>query len=73
VPKVMWAPFGYVSISTSSGRNFCIRSLFGVHDSSLESYRQGDSFWGINKGIQLSLRISVPKSLHLGPQNGPES
>jgi hypothetical protein len=35
-PKGLWAPMGVVDTSTSHGRNFCIRSSFGVIDSSLE-------------------------------------
>ena len=65
--------FGQFGVSTSRGRNFGIRSLFGVHYISLERYHRGDSFWGFNQSLQMSLRRSIPKNLHSGPQNGPES
>jgi hypothetical protein len=35
-PKGLWAPMGVVDTSTSQGCNFCIRSLFGALNSSLE-------------------------------------
>jgi hypothetical protein len=38
----------------------------------LERYHRGDSFWGLNKSLQISLRSLIPKNLHLGPQNGPQ-
>jgi hypothetical protein len=37
----------------------------------LERYHRGDSFLGLNMP-SLILRRSIPKNLHLGPQNGPE-
>jgi hypothetical protein len=40
-PKVLWAPRWLVDTSTSQGHKFCIRSPFGVHDSSLERTIQG--------------------------------
>jgi hypothetical protein len=36
MPKGLWAPMGLVGMPTSRGRNFCIRSLFGMLDSPLE-------------------------------------
>jgi hypothetical protein len=47
--------------------------MFRVHDSSLERYRRGDSFLGINKSLSISLRCSIQKKIHLCPQNGPRS
>jgi hypothetical protein len=46
--------------------------LFGAHDSSLERYHQGDSFWGLNQSLWLSLRCSIPKKPSFRPSKWPQ-
>jgi hypothetical protein len=65
---------GVVDTSTSRGRNFCIRTMFGVLDTPLESSnRQERVLTSPRHSLWQSLGPRIPKKRRLGPQNGPGS
>ena len=45
----------------SRERNFDIRSPFGAHDSLLERYRRGDSFWRLNMPSAIIEHLDLKK------------
>jgi hypothetical protein len=42
-----------------------------VHDSPLERYHRGDSFWGLNQSFSISLRSSIPEKPSFRPSKWP--
>jgi hypothetical protein len=61
---------GVVDMSTSQGRNFCIRSLFGALDSSLERSIRGIQLLGEKHRSTIHVAPRFLKKHRLGPQNG---
>ena len=64
---------GVVDMSTSQGRNFCIRSPFGAFNISLERSIQEIQILGEQHWSMILVSPCFLKKHRLGPQNDPES
>jgi hypothetical protein len=58
---------GVVDTSTSHGRNFCIRSPFGVFDTPLERYIRGLQLLCEKHRVLFHVSPRFPKKRRLGP------